>query len=369
MSRPLILNLFSFVPLFFAIAMSIRFKHTSSRNKYFLITNLLALLAIVLSILNEYIPLLSDSNKIVVLKRIYIHSEVSLYAAIPYFLLKFNLHHLKNKLYNILLRIPLWIQLILCVMGLWVDLYYGVGYAKTIYRGPLFLISIIIPFSYFGLFLFFELKKFKDYERVNKYSIIVICFIPTLITSYLYILRNIQCLNLGVSFSLLLYYIFCIDMRFDYDLQTGVRNRNAFKKNLIIVQNKHSQATVIMFDVNHLKIANDTYGHVSGDILIETAAQTIRNFFREKGKTYRIGGDEFCVIAPYMTDEMMDKLLFDFQQNIEIDNKGKKIPLSLAMGYSSCVKGKGVDEDIYKTLDRADRNMYENKRHMKASRK
>lgn len=368
MSRTLILNLFSFVPLFFSITMSIRFKRTLSRNKYFLITNLLALLAIVLSVLNEYIPLLSDSHKVIVLKRIYIHSEVSLYAAIPYFLLKFNLHHLKNRLYNTLLRIPLWIQFTLCVMGLWFDLYYGVGHSKLIYRGPLFFISIFVPFLYFGLFLFFELKKFKDYERINKYSIIVICFIPILITTYLYILRDIRCLNLGVSFSLLLYYIFCIDMRFDYDLQTGVRNRNAFEKSLILLQNKHAQVTVMMFDVNYLKMANDTYGHESGDILIETAAQTIRDFFIKKGKTYRIGGDEFCVLAPYFTDETMEKIFSDFQQNIKLLNYGKKIPLSLAMGYSSCVYGTELNDDIYQAFNRADRNMYNHKKQMKASR-
>ena len=63
-----------------------------------------------------------------------------------------------------------------------------------------------------------------------------------------------------------------------------------------IKESGNSDYTIICFDLNDLKITNDTYGHARGDILIKSAAEVIKDTFEPHGVVARIGGDEFISI-------------------------------------------------------------------------
>ena len=67
-----------------------------------------------------------------------------------------------------------------------------------------------------------------------------------------------------------------------------------------------------MVDIDHFKIINDTYGHVTGDIVLRRLSKVLRQNLRATDLAGRYGGDEFCVILPDMplnrATEVMDAL-------------------------------------------------------------
>lgn len=83
------------------------------------------------------------------------------------------------------------------------------------------------------------------------------------------------------------------------DALTGLGNRRAYSEELDHVRSMpgHSNLIIAEFDVNGLKETNDNFGHAVGDELLITVADCLRNSFSRIGKCYRIGGDEFCILA------------------------------------------------------------------------
>ena len=68
-------------------------------------------------------------------------------------------------------------------------------------------------------------------------------------------------------------------------------------------------------DLNGLKRANDSFGHVAGDELIRAAADCMKSSFSEHGKVYRVGGDEFVVIITKDIPQF-ENMLRTFEQRV-----------------------------------------------------
>ena len=121
--------------------------------------------------------------------------------------------------------------------------------------------------------------------------------------------------------------------------------------------------TVFCFDLNNLKVTNDTYGHAKGDILIKSAAEVLDKAFSPYGIVARMGGDEFIAIAETSDSQKISTIIGEFQTCIR--EKNTAIPdlhLSIAYGYASCSSEENNIEKIYQM---ADNHMYENKQQMK----
>ncbi len=121
--------------------------------------------------------------------------------------------------------------------------------------------------------------------------------------------------------------------------------------------------TVICFDLNNLKVVNDTYGHAQGDILIKSAAEVIAQTFQGCGIVARVGGDEFIAILETAAQEKIMELAEQFEENIKKKNQEiKDLNMSIAYGYACCNAGESHIEKIYQI---ADNRMYEKKKQMK----
>ncbi|MGN0140912.1 MAG: GGDEF domain-containing protein [Roseburia sp.] len=139
-----------------------------------------------------------------------------------------------------------------------------------------------------------------------------------------------------------------------YDFLTGVRNRNAFEKELAHLKNKGMDAYYFIADLNNLKETNDALGHSAGDELLQTVARLLKDVAGNNGMVYRQGGDEFAVL---WRGEQADAFLEMLEEKRIQLNKERVVPVSFAIGY-----GRISEED---GIEKADRMMYENKRRMK----
>ena len=149
------------------------------------------------------------------------------------------------------------------------------------------------------------------------------------------------------------------------DMPTGCFNRNAYAEDTSIGV-ELTGVQLIIFDLNNLKKCNDTKGHMAGDKYIADAAHMIQDVFQGLGKVYRIGGDEFCIIAKNVLEETvierreaLNKAVFEYRQ------KYSDWGFGIACGYATY--DPDIDRDIEETRHRADLSMYENKKEIKAT--
>jgi diguanylate cyclase (GGDEF) domain len=155
------------------------------------------------------------------------------------------------------------------------------------------------------------------------------------------------------------------------DALTRLPNRTAFLDKEKELQDKVrsgavSRVLVCQFDVNNLKIVNDTYGHAYGDRHLIAAAEAIREAFGESGQCYRVGGDEFTL---FMTKEPLmenfESCIEKMKQNQEEYSKKPDTKLTLELAYGQAFyDGKEIDS-IEKAEQIADSNMYGKKTEMK----
>ncbi len=131
------------------------------------------------------------------------------------------------------------------------------------------------------------------------------------------------------------------------DTLTGLFNRNKF--NLDVEELKKGGLSclgVAAIDLNGLKPVNDHMGHSAGDSLIRRTAKHITGRFAGKG--YRIGGDEFVVIAPLMEEDAFRSAVAAMKNDMEQED------ISVSVGVSW--RGSGCS--IEAQLDEADKQMY-----------
>lgn len=149
------------------------------------------------------------------------------------------------------------------------------------------------------------------------------------------------------------------------DLLTGCYNRNAYSEDVAEVEDKNG-LQIIGFDLNDLKKCNDTKGHKAGDKYIIDAAKVICEIFGDLGKVYRVGGDEFCIIAKDVAEEVLKSKKVALKLAIEhyrLDHPDSEF--GIACGYATY--DKVTDEDVEETRHRADISMYENKKELKGN--
>ena len=149
------------------------------------------------------------------------------------------------------------------------------------------------------------------------------------------------------------------------DFPTGCYNRNAYAEDTSIGM-KLTGVQLITFDLNNLKVCNDTKGHMAGDKYIADAAHMIQEVFKGLGKVYRIGGDEFCVIARGVSEEIILERREALRTAIkQYRQKNSDEGFGIACGYATF--DPSIDKDIEETRHRADLLMYENKKEIKAA--
>ena len=118
---------------------------------------------------------------------------------------------------------------------------------------------------------------------------------------------------------------------------------------------------LIMFDMNGLKFVNDTFGHNEGDAFIKAASMTIANVFSPYGQCFRIGGDEFAVIADFESEAALQEVLNAFYAKVDEYSKTSPYTLSMAVGYAALINAEGKLTTCSEWKSAADINMYRNK--------
>ena len=110
---------------------------------------------------------------------------------------------------------------------------------------------------------------------------------------------------------------------------------------------------IIIGDMNHLKVINDQYGHIVGDIYLVEIAKILRQC-AGKGLVFRLGGDEFAVLIKNAEEEQMQQMIYDISEMCKTVKIGK-VPLSISLGYELKYR---VHQDMDLVYSEAESKMY-----------
>ena len=152
------------------------------------------------------------------------------------------------------------------------------------------------------------------------------------------------------------------------DALTDGQNRNAYMDRIFKLskeEKRRDRLYYALYDVNNLKVINDTYGHATGDDAIQRTYRCLVKAFGRKGDCYRIGGDEFAVIMEECREEDFSTAMKLLEHEIELNNREVDYQLSIAGGYAICEPDADVSFELL--MKQADQMLYKNKHRMKLS--
>lgn len=146
------------------------------------------------------------------------------------------------------------------------------------------------------------------------------------------------------------------------DNLTGLYNRAKFEA---LMQEYglqgHRRICVISGDANNLKLMNDIFGHEAGDVLLQAIAGKLAEIAKGSWMVARCGGDEFRVLMPDTELITAEDYCERVKRNCR-DEKKLNLPLSIALGAA---EWDSEGESLQECFNRADKQMYENKKIIK----
>lgn len=143
-----------------------------------------------------------------------------------------------------------------------------------------------------------------------------------------------------------------------HDVLTGLYNRRFYEEEIRRLDTERNlPISIIMGDVNGLKLINDAFGHLKGDELLQKAALAIRSTCRKDDIAARWGGDEFVILLPKTKAEVAEEIVKRILETYANEHVNS-IRGSISFGWDTKCS---LDDDILKTLKNAEDLMYKNK--------
>ena len=236
--------------------------------------------------------------------------------------------------------------------------YYTVGDTGEIHWGS----GNIMFFRYFPHIVSIIYLAFLVYKSVSLLKRkhladamgILVCFavvsIATVLETFFNDDGSVYLLPTSIVISAIFFYIFLYERNMKIDSLTGLFNRSSYFADLS--KFNKDVTGIIQLDMNGLKYLNDNCGHIEGDKGLKRIAEAISNNITNKMYAYRLGGDEFIVIAVNESEEN----IFNFVVNFKEELKSTLYYCSVGYAYRSD-KNSNVDE-LFKI---SEQEMYKDK--------
>ena len=122
------------------------------------------------------------------------------------------------------------------------------------------------------------------------------------------------------------------------------------------------EMTLVMFDIDHFKQINDTYGHLAGDQVLKSLASTIKGKIRREDLFARYGGEEFAIVLPEIDGYNAQQFAEKIRRIVEATDyffEGIKIVVTISMGVATL---DAETADAGALIKRADERLYEAKK-------
>ncbi|MBI2314030.1 MAG: PAS domain S-box protein [Betaproteobacteria bacterium] len=146
----------------------------------------------------------------------------------------------------------------------------------------------------------------------------------------------------------------------NYDSLTGLPNRNLLgdrlRQGIIHAHRNQMEMAVLLVDLDHFKLVNDSMGHSVGDLLLKTVAGRLQNCLREGDTVARLGGDEFVLVISVVTRDgsypaVIQRILAEMARPVILEDG--EITITCSIGASLYPKDGGDEEVLLRNADAA----------------
>lgn len=202
----------------------------------------------------------------------------------------------------------------------------------------------------------FELKTDDDFIGTLSYGINS----PISLTNYKVLEQLHQCLLYPLKNAIAYHAAMELAMQ---DALTGLGNRRYFdeqlKRAMHNANRHHSLVGLVLGDLNKFKVINDTFGHVTGDLVLQEFANILRLCIRDSDSLFRFGGDEFAIIVENANETAL--AIIESRINLALTSNVllRKYKLGCSIGSTFMNR---ADNEI-SLFERADETLYRNKKH------
>lgn len=294
---------------------------------------------------------------------------------IGYFYTNYILHKIgkeEKKWQKALIFIPVLLVTILLVINLFNGMLFTINENNLYSRGKYIYIYSIVIATYiivmganlvYCYFKNIDNKKLKEeFKKLLIFTSIPI--VSALIQNFNY---GITLGQVGLTLSVLLIYLNGQKKDSNIDELTGIYNRRAFNRNVSRLFNSKKLMFLMLMDANDFKMINDKYGHLEGDKALVAIANILKNAISNTDKDYflaRYGGDEFIIVGEIKSQDNVDELMLQIEEEEKRYNKEtkNKYNIKLSIGYSL---RNNEHTSVESLIEAADNKMYARKKEMK----
>lgn len=252
--------------------------------------------------------------------------------------------------------IPFLVNILICISSLFTNIVFSINRENQYARGTLFFVPFSITLFYILLLTLYPTKANRRNKTAER--ILMIGIMISICCSILFeLIFRMSIMNYGVcAMGLCVFYIMQNVNYFTSDPLTGAFNRQMYQHVLSRLE-KSKGCVFALIDINDFKEVNDTYGHAAGDKVLVDFVEILTNCTNRVGKLYRIGGDEFMLIATKANPEDLRKAI----EKAQLDLEEKNVEFAFGMGMYS------PKDNIQEVLGEVDKDMYRVKSEMKSS--
>ncbi len=152
------------------------------------------------------------------------------------------------------------------------------------------------------------------------------------------------------------------DMLYNRDALTGANSRigmlTKLREQHELVKRQVQACCIVMMDIDHFKVINDTYGHLAGDRALTVSVRYVMAHLRPYDKLFRYGGEEFLACMPSTNATTGHEVVERVREGLAvtpIDYDGKAV-LQITMSFGIALLD--PDVSVEQSIDRADKAMY-----------
>lgn len=213
----------------------------------------------------------------------------------------------------------------------------------------------------FYIYMLYFIIRNRHLNTKTETGIFTLCFLAPIIGMVVQLFDSrLHFSWTSIVIGLMIIYVFLETTPTEEDYLTKLYNRKNHESQLKYYTQMGKPFGVALFDLNHFKEINDTYGHSKGDEVLISFGELLKKTFDRKGFVSRLGGDEFAVIVDGHHEEihgLIQELSLNLaaQEDVVISN------LEFSVGYQRYEESISLDE-LYNLVDH---KMYAHKEYTK----
>lgn len=154
-----------------------------------------------------------------------------------------------------------------------------------------------------------------------------------------------------------------------HDALTGLYNRRGFdsisEDYYIRAKKENKNFIIIAIDMDNLKVVNDRFGHMNGDLALKTIGDAMQTVSGDEDACARVGGDEYNVVGVGYTKEDAETFIWNFNDFLDDFNASSGLPYLVKASIGYWIIEAGSRMDLEDCINAADASLYEYKRKKK----